>query len=92
MSTLVVGGGLSGLVHAYELSKMGEEVRVLEKGNLPGGAVRTIEKDGYLLELGPNTVRPSAKLLELCRELAIDQEVLLSDPKLPRFVDRGGRL
>jgi oxygen-dependent protoporphyrinogen oxidase len=92
VSTLVVGGGLSGLVHAYELSKMGEEVRVLEKGNLPGGAVRTIEKDGYLLELGPNTVRPSAKLLELCRELAIDQEVLLSDPKLPRFVDRGGRL
>jgi protoporphyrinogen/coproporphyrinogen III oxidase len=92
MSTLVIGGGLSGLVHAHELSKRGEDVRVLERSGLPGGAVRTIEKDGYLLELGPNTVRPSPKLLELCRELGIEKEILLSDPRLPRFVDRGGRL
>ncbi len=65
---------------------------MLEKGSLPGGAVRTIEKDGYLLELGPNTVRPTARLLALCRELGLEKEMLFSDPRLPRFVDRGGRL
>lgn len=92
MTTLVIGGGLSGLVHAHELAKTGEDVLVLERGTEPGGAVRTIEQDGFLLELGPNTVRPSARLLALCRELGIENEILLSDPALPRFVDRGGRL
>jgi oxygen-dependent protoporphyrinogen oxidase len=92
MSTIIVGGGLSGLVHAHALSETGEDVRVLEKGNVPGGAIRTIEKDGYLLELGPNTVRPTSKMLALCRELGLEKEILLSDPNLPRFVDRGGRL
>ena len=91
-STLVIGGGLSGLVQAYELAKNGVDVQVLERGSEPGGAVRTIEQGGYLLELGPNTVRPSVKLLALCRELGIEKEILLSDPSLPRFVDRGGKL
>ncbi|MGH9440896.1 MAG: protoporphyrinogen oxidase [Thermoanaerobaculia bacterium] len=92
MSTLVIGGGLSGLVHARALSKAGEDVVVVEKGSDPGGAVRTIEKNGYLLELGPNTVRPTARLLDLCRDLGLESEMVLSDPGLPRFVDRGGRL
>ncbi len=92
MSTLIIGGGLSGLVHAHELAKTGEEVLVLEKGDSPGGAVRTIERNGYLLELGPNTVRPTETIFRLCRELGIEEEILLSDPKLPRFVERGGRL
>ena len=92
MSTLVIGGGLSGLVRAYELTKRDEDVRLLERSSAPGGAIRTIERDGYLLELGPNTVRPTARLLDLCLELGLGKQILLSDPRLPRFVDRGGRL
>lgn len=89
---LVVGGGLSGLIRAHELKKSGRDVLVLEASTEPGGAARTVERDGYLLELGPNTVRPTPRLLALCRELGLEGEVLLSDPKLPRYIELGGRL
>ncbi len=89
---LIVGGGLSGLVRAHELRKRGSEVLVLEESTEPGGAAKTVEIDGYRLELGPNTVRPTPTLLALCRELGIEGEVLLSDPHLPRYIELGGRL
>jgi protoporphyrinogen/coproporphyrinogen III oxidase len=54
--------------------------------------VRSEEQDGYLLELGPNTVRPTAELWGLVEELGLESEAVLSDPGLPRFVDFGGRL
>ena len=90
--TVVVGGGLSGLVHAHALARAGGDVVVLESGASAGGVVRTIEQDGYLLELGPNTVRPTPALLALARELGIAEEMRFSDPRLPRFVEIGGRL
>jgi oxygen-dependent protoporphyrinogen oxidase len=89
---LIVGGGLSGLVRAHELVRRGVDVRVFEESETPGGAAKTLEKDGYLLELGPNTVRPTPRLLALCRELGLGSEILLSDPRLPRFIELGGRL
>ena len=89
---LVVGGGLSGLVQAYELKKSGVDVRVVESAGQPGGVMRTIRKDGFLLELGPNTVRPSSGILALCRELGLEGEMLLSDPRLPRYVEIDGKL
>jgi len=90
--TVVVGGGLSGLVHAHALARAGTDVLVLESAARPGGVVRTIEQDGYLLELGPNTVRPTPALLALARELGIAGEMRFSDPRLPRFVEIGGVL
>jgi len=90
--TLVVGGGLSGLVHAFALARRGEDVRVLEAGERPGGAVRTERREGFLLELGPNTVRPTPELWGLVRELGLEPEALLADPRLPRFVRFRGRL
>jgi oxygen-dependent protoporphyrinogen oxidase len=54
--------------------------------------VHSEERDGYLLELGPNTVRPTAELWGLVEELDLESEAILADPRLPRFVDYGGRL
>ncbi|HET7451737.1 MAG TPA: protoporphyrinogen oxidase [Thermoanaerobaculia bacterium] len=92
VGTVVVGGGLSGLVHAHALVRSGEDVVVLESGAVPGGVVRSLEQDGYLLELGPNTVRPTPALLALARELGIADEMRFSDPRLPRFVEIRGVL
>jgi monoamine oxidase len=39
---IVAGAGLAGLVAAYELSKLGYEVTVLEAASIPGGRVRTL--------------------------------------------------
>ncbi len=92
MTTVVIGGGLSGLVRADALVERGEDVLLLDESDRPGGVVRTERRDGYLLEMGPNTVRPSAELWDLVVALGLETEALLADPRAPRFVDFGGRL
>lgn len=51
---IVIGAGLSGLVAAYELSKLGHEVRVLEAQARPGGRVLTVREfaEGLYAEAG----------------------------------------
>ena len=51
-----------------------------------------MRRDGFLLETGPNTVRPTPELLEIVAELALGSELLVADPLLPRYVDFRGRL
>ena len=70
-STLVLGGGFSGLVFAHERKKRGEEALVLDSAAEPGGAARTVAQEGFLLELGPNTVRESDALIRLAREAGL---------------------
>jgi oxygen-dependent protoporphyrinogen oxidase len=90
--TIVVGAGLSGLAAAWTLSESGGAVTVLESAGAPGGAVRTVQQEGFLLELGPNTVRPAPRLWELVGELGLAGEILTTDPRAPRYVDYGGAL
>ncbi|HSE64789.1 MAG TPA: protoporphyrinogen oxidase [Thermoanaerobaculia bacterium] len=92
MTTAVVGGGLSGLVRAHALLARGEPVLLFEEADQPGGVVRTERQDGFLLELGPNTVRPTAELWSLVQTLGLEKDALLADPRTPRFIDFGGRL
>jgi oxygen-dependent protoporphyrinogen oxidase len=54
--TVVVGGGVSGLALALALHREGVAVTVLEATAHPGGAAQTVERDGFLLERGPNSV------------------------------------
>ena len=49
---IVVGGGVSGLVAATELTRRGFSVQVLEASDDVGGRVRTDEVDGFLLDRG----------------------------------------
>jgi oxygen-dependent protoporphyrinogen oxidase len=90
--TIVVGAGLSGLAAAHALVRRGEDVLVLEASERPGGVVRTERRSGFLLEAGPNTVRPSDELWGLIDELGLSSEVVLTDPRSPRFIDFGGAL
>ncbi|MDQ2969640.1 MAG: protoporphyrinogen oxidase [Acidobacteriota bacterium] len=92
MTTLVVGGGLFGLVCARKMALGGEDVRVLERSARPGGVVKTDRRDGFLLELGPNTVRPTPEILGLVRALGLESEALVSDPLALRFLAWNGAL
>lgn len=91
-STIVVGGGLSGLVRAYALARRGEDVLLLERSPKPGGVVRTDRVDGYLIERGPNTVRPTPELWSLVCDLGLTSEAVIAPPSALRYLDWGGRL
>lgn len=92
MKTAVVGAGLSGLVRARALAARGEDVVLFEESDRPGGVVRSERRGGYLLELGPNTVRPTPELWALVEEAGLAGEILLADARLPRYIDFDGRL
>ena len=51
--TVVVGAGPSGLSTAYELSRQGWPVTVIEKDDAVGGTGRTVEFMGCRFDLGP---------------------------------------
>ena len=90
--TIVIGAGLSGLVQAHQLARMGREVLLLEASERPGGVVRSERQDGFLLELGPNTVRPTHEIWALAGDVGLHDQALLVSSRAPRYVDFGGRL
>ena len=84
--TLVVGAGISGLVCAYALRKAGIDAQVVESSATPGGVIRSERRDDYLLEFGPQSFNATSALLNLCRELHIDDQLLQAPARAPRYV------
>jgi oxygen-dependent protoporphyrinogen oxidase len=84
--TLVVGAGISGLVCAHALRKAGVDAQVVESSAFPGGVIRGERRDGYLLEFGPQSFNATSALLNLCRELHIDDQLLQAPRAAPRYV------
>jgi protoporphyrinogen/coproporphyrinogen III oxidase len=89
---LVVGAGISGLVCAYALRKVGIDVHVVESSATPGGVIRSERRDGYLLEFGPQSFNATSTLLNICRELNIDDQLVQAPANAPRYVLVKGRL
>jgi oxygen-dependent protoporphyrinogen oxidase len=92
MLTVVVGGGISGLVCAYELRQLGHSVLLLEAADRVGGVIDSIQQDGFLFELGPQSVLSSEGLLDLAGRLGIAEALLHADPRAPRYILLHGRL
>jgi len=90
----IVGSGLAGLTAAYRLKQRGMRVVVYEAGDRVGGAVRTDRREGYLAELGPNSLAaPSTQLWAFLLELGLEPSILPASPAArKRFVVRNGKL
>lgn len=77
----VVGGGIAGLTAAYRLRQRGERVVVYEAGHLVGGVVRTERRDGYLAELGPNSIAaPPEAMRALLAQLGLESSLMPASP------------
>jgi protoporphyrinogen/coproporphyrinogen III oxidase len=96
----IIGAGIAGLSAAHRLLELNAEsnepleVLILESGSRLGGIIKTDERDGFLLERGPDsfiTEKPEA--LELARRLGIESHLLPTNETHRRsFIVRGTRL
>jgi len=89
---LIVGAGISGLVCAHALRKAGVNALVVEACARPGGSIHSERRDGYLLEVGPQSFSSTAPLLALCAELGIESKLVKAPSHAPRYVLIGGAL
>lgn len=93
MNTLIVGAGISGLTLAWSLTKQGLPVQVWEAHSQPGGAIRTLSKEGYLIEAGPNSLQNTDPTIgEFIRELGLESDYLTADrASARRYILLGGK-
>ncbi len=92
IQALVIGAGISGLAAAYALKKAGVDTLILDSASLPGGVIRTLKRDGYLIECGPQSFSGNAHLNSLCEDLRLQGEYIFADSKAPRYVLINGAL
>ncbi|CAG1769933.1 partial Protoporphyrinogen oxidase, partial [uncultured bacterium] len=72
----VLGGGITGLTVAYDLSRKGFEVAVLEKNEVPGGMIETEDINGVIVERGLQMgLENTAELIRLLGELGLQEEI-----------------
>ena len=60
---LIIGGGIAGMSAGHFLSKVGIPFLLLEKSKRLGGAIRSPKENSYLMEAGPFSFLPKARVL-----------------------------
>ena len=88
----IVGGGISGLVLAYELRRLGVDVTVWEAASVPGGVMRSQLHGDLVLEMGPQRARLSGPFRQLVESVGLTEELVTAPTDLPLYVYHRGRL
>jgi len=87
----VIGGGIAGLAAAHHLIELGQErkrktqVTLFEASSRLGGVIATEQRDGYLIERGPDafiTNKPWG--VDLCRRLELEDELISTNDEFRR--------
>ncbi len=97
---VIVGGGIAGLAAAHRLHELSREreiplrFTVLEASGRVGGTLGTEQRDGFLLELGPDSfISEKPWALALCRRIGLEPELIgTRDEHRATFVVHNGKL
>jgi protoporphyrinogen/coproporphyrinogen III oxidase len=97
---VIIGGGISGLAAAHRLVELGKDqkqqiqITLLEAGPQLGGIIQTEQRDGFLLERGPDSfISDKPEALTLARRLGLDSRIRETNSQHRRsFIVRKGRL
>ncbi|HEY1483124.1 MAG TPA: protoporphyrinogen oxidase, partial [Candidatus Acidoferrum sp.] len=92
VQALVVGAGISGLSTTFNLQKSGIETLLIEAASRPGGVIKSVKRDGYLIECGPQSFSGNGYITTLCEDLGILEERVIADSRAPRYVLINGKL
>ena len=88
----IIGGGISGIMVAHQLQKMGIGYDVFEQAEQPGGNIKSVRVKDYVLEMGPNALTMTEDLETLIEELKLQNELIESEPVTnKRYVLRNGK-
>ena len=88
----VIGGGITGLACAWGLKKNGFDVRVFEASGRTGGLIHTLERSGFLFEMGPQFPRYPQKAWDLLCEMGLEKQFVAGDSAAARYILKNGEL
>jgi len=74
VDVVIVGGGIGGLTAAYELSRAGFSIILLESSDRLGGQIKSDFANEFLLESGPNSTLSTEALQTLIQELGLESQ------------------
>lgn len=78
----VIGAGITGLSAAYYLQQEDAsfEIDILEASNVAGGKIKTYQKDGYTIELGPESYLGRKKIMtDLAEAIGLKDEIVVNN-------------
>jgi len=90
---LVVGAGVTGLAAAFELTRRGLPVTLVEASGRAGGLIVTERVGGFVIDGGPDALlaqKPAA--VQLCEDLGLGDRLMSTLPPRTAFVLKHGRL
>ncbi len=97
---IIIGGGITGLSAAYYLQKefaaqgLFPQLQLIEQAPACGGKLQTMEKDGFVIEKGPDSfLARKQAIMDLTMELALQDELVGMNPDAKKtYIVRNGRL
>lgn len=86
----IIGGGITGLTAAFSLKQRGIPFVLMEATDRVGGVIKSVRRDGYLAEFGPNSILETSPVIsDMVRDLGLESRRLYSDPRAEkRYVVR----
>ncbi|HXD31932.1 MAG TPA: protoporphyrinogen oxidase [Pyrinomonadaceae bacterium] len=97
---VIIGGGITGLAAAYKLLELQKQsgqqldLTILESSPRLGGALKTEERDGFLLEGGADSfISEKPQAINLAKRLGIESRLIETNQQHRRsFIVRKGKL
>jgi oxygen-dependent protoporphyrinogen oxidase len=92
-SVAIIGAGITGLTAAFRLQRENIPVTVYEASARVGGPMRSVRRDGYLAECGPNSILETSPLVSnLVKDVGLESRRVYCNPAAKkRFIARGGK-
>lgn len=91
---LIAGAGITGLTLAFLLKQAGKTVRVIEQGDQPGGAIRSVRDGDWLAECGAGSILESSEhITRLIKDANLENEVVpASAAAQKRYLVKNGQI